>query len=33
MPNYESPALYIDFARLPPPQVIEEIDYEALLQA
>jgi phage-related baseplate assembly protein len=33
MPNFESPALYIDFARLPPPQVIEEIDYEALLQA
>src|ERR1700676_380982 len=33
MPNYGSPALYIDFARLPPPQVIEEIDYEALLQA
>jgi phage-related baseplate assembly protein len=33
MPNFESPALYIDFARLPPPQVIEEIDYEVLLQA
>ncbi|MGZ5390180.1 MAG: baseplate J/gp47 family protein, partial [Aeromicrobium sp.] len=31
MPTYESPALYIDFARLPPPQVIEEIDYEVLL--
>jgi phage-related baseplate assembly protein len=31
MPSFESPALYIDFARLPPPKVIEEIDYEALL--
>jgi phage-related baseplate assembly protein len=31
MPNYESPALYIDFARLPPPAVIEEIDFENLL--
>ncbi|TYO65526.1 hypothetical protein FXV83_16475 [Bradyrhizobium hipponense] len=31
MPSFESPALYIDFARLPPPQVIEEIDYEKLL--
>lgn len=31
MPNYTSPALYIDFARLPPPAVIEEIDYEAML--
>ncbi|ARQ95338.1 baseplate assembly protein J [Bradyrhizobium phage BDU-MI-1] len=31
MPNYESPALYIDFARLPPPQVIEELDYEVML--
>lgn len=32
MPSFESPALYIDFARLPPPQVIEEIDYEKLLK-
>jgi len=32
MPTYESPALYIDFSRLPPPTVIEEIDYEALLK-
>jgi phage-related baseplate assembly protein len=32
MPSFESPALYIDFARLPPPQVIEEIDYEVLLK-
>ncbi|MGJ4953028.1 baseplate assembly protein [Bradyrhizobium sp. HKCCYLS20291] len=32
MPNYTSPALYIDFARLPPPDVIETIDYEVLLQ-
>jgi phage-related baseplate assembly protein len=32
MPSFESPALYIDFARLPPPQVIEEIDYELLLK-
>lgn len=32
MPNYTSPALYIDFARLPPPEVIETIDYEDLLQ-
>lgn len=31
MPNYESNSLYIDFARLPPPKVIEEIDYEALV--
>jgi phage-related baseplate assembly protein len=31
MPSFESPRLYIDFARLPPPQVIEEIDYEVLL--
>jgi phage-related baseplate assembly protein len=31
MPSFESPALYIDFARLPPPQVIEEIDYEKLV--
>ena len=31
MPNYEVPALYIDFARLPPPKVIEEIDFEVLL--
>lgn len=33
MPSYESPSLYIDFARLPPPAVIEELDYEALLTA
>jgi phage-related baseplate assembly protein len=32
MPNFASPALYIDFSRLPPPQVIEEIDFEILLQ-
>lgn len=32
MPSFESPALYIDFARLPPPQVIEEIAYENLLK-
>ena len=32
MPSFESPALYIDFARLPPPKVIEEIDFEALLK-
>jgi phage-related baseplate assembly protein len=32
MPNYTSPALYIDFARLPPPDVIETIEYESLLQ-
>jgi phage-related baseplate assembly protein len=32
MPNYESPALYIDFSRLPPPKVIEEVDFEVLLQ-
>jgi phage-related baseplate assembly protein len=31
MPNYESPALYIDFARLPPPKVIEELDFEVML--
>jgi phage-related baseplate assembly protein len=33
MPSFESPALYIDFARLPPPKVIEEIDFEVLLKA
>jgi phage-related baseplate assembly protein len=32
MPSFESPRLYIDFSRLPPPQVIEEIDYEELLR-
>lgn len=32
MPNYTSPALYIDFARLPPPDVVETIDYEVLLK-
>lgn len=32
MPNYTSPALYIDFARLPPPDVIETLDYEDLVQ-
>lgn len=32
MPNYTSPTLYIDFARLPPPDVIETIVYEDLLQ-
>lgn len=32
MPSFESPALYIDFSRLPPPKVIEDIDYEALLK-
>lgn len=31
MPSFESPRLYIDFARLPPPKVIEEIDFEDLL--
>ncbi|SHH06376.1 baseplate assembly protein [Bradyrhizobium erythrophlei] len=31
MPNYTSPALYIDFARLPPPDVIETISFETLL--
>jgi phage-related baseplate assembly protein len=31
MPSFDSPALYIDFARLPPPKVIEDIDYEVLL--
>jgi phage-related baseplate assembly protein len=31
MPNYTSPALYIDFARLPPPAVIEELNYEDLV--
>lgn len=31
MPTQESPSLYIDFSRLPPPKVIEEIDYEVLL--
>jgi phage-related baseplate assembly protein len=33
MPSFESPSLYIDFARLPPPKVIEEIDFEVLLAA
>jgi phage-related baseplate assembly protein len=33
MPSFESPALYIDFARLPPPKVIEKIDFEVLLAA
>lgn len=33
MPTYASPSLYIDFARLAPPQVIEEIAYEDLLAA
>jgi phage-related baseplate assembly protein len=28
----ESPSLYIDFSRLPPPKVIEEIDYEDLVK-
>jgi len=38
MPSYdrtsyfESPSLYIDFSRLPPPKVIEEIDYPSLLK-
>jgi phage-related baseplate assembly protein len=32
MPNYTSPALYIDFARLPPPDVIETIAFEGILQ-
>lgn len=32
MPYFESPALYIDFSRLPPPQVIEEIRYEDLVE-
>lgn len=33
MPIAESPSLYIDFARLPPPKVVETIDYEDLLAA
>lgn len=33
MPYFESPALFIDFARLPPPAVIEEIDFEDLQAA
>lgn len=32
MAQYEVPSLYIDFSRLPPPTVIEEIDFEKLLQ-
>jgi phage-related baseplate assembly protein len=31
MPTYVSDALFIDFARLPPPDVIETIDYEEIL--
>jgi phage-related baseplate assembly protein len=31
MPYFESPALYIDFARLPAPNVVEEINYERLV--
>ena len=31
MPSFESPLLYIDFARLPPPDVIETIDFEEIL--
>lgn len=31
MPSFESPALYIDFSRLPAPSVIEEIDFEEIL--
>lgn len=31
MQTFESTQLYIDFSRLPPPKVIEEIDYEELL--
>jgi phage-related baseplate assembly protein len=31
MPNFTSPALYIDFARLPPPAVIEELNFEDLV--
>ncbi|TXM68202.1 baseplate J/gp47 family protein [Methylobacterium sp. WL120] len=31
MPYYENPSLYIDFSRLAPPQVVEEIDYEKLV--
>lgn len=31
MPAYESNSLYIDFSRLSPPKVIEEIDYEVLV--
>ena len=31
MPSFESPSLYIDFARLPPPDVIETIDFESIL--
>ncbi|WP_298962209.1 baseplate J/gp47 family protein [uncultured Methylobacterium sp.] len=32
MANFESPALYIDFSRLPPPKVIEEVNFEELLE-
>lgn len=32
MPTFESPALTIDFSRLPAPKVIEEIDYETLVK-
>jgi phage-related baseplate assembly protein len=32
MPTFESPALFIDFSRLPAPAVIEEISYEDLLK-
>lgn len=33
MQTFESTQLYIDFSRLPPPKVIEEIDFEDLLES
>ena len=33
MPTFETPALYIDFSRLEPPRVIEEVSFEAILKA
>lgn len=32
MPSYHSPSLYIDFSRLKPPKVIEEVEFERILQ-
>lgn len=32
MTDFKSPSLYIDLSRLPPPDVIEEIEYEVLLR-
>lgn len=31
MPYYDSPSFYIDFAQLPPPAVVETIDYQTLI--